>query len=57
MKRKLYIMPRTKVVKLEVQRLLASSQFDVPVNDPSNEIDAEEALSREDELSWDEYEE
>ena len=50
-------MPRTKVVKLEVQRLLASSQFDVPVNDPSNEIDAEEALSREDELSWDEYEE
>lgn len=57
MKRELYIMPRTKVVKLEVQRLLASSQFDVPINDPSNEIDAEEALSREDELSWDEYEE
>ena len=35
---------------MEMQRTLATSQFQSGVNDPTDEVDAEDALSRE--FSW-----
>lgn len=44
MKKKEYIKPHFIVVKITAQRLLAGSQFDTPVNDPDDVVDAGEAL-------------
>ena len=57
MEKKEYMMPRSVVVEIEVQRPLAESQFDAPVHDPSDEVDAGYALSRKNKFSWDEDEE
>lgn len=54
MEKKEYKMPRTVVVEIEVQRPLAESQFEAPVHDPSDEVDAGDALSRENKFFWDE---
>lgn len=58
MEKKSYMMPQTSVVEIEIQKLLTGSQYDVPVNDPSDEVDAGEALSRRRRSSmWDEDDE
>ena len=54
MEKKEYKMPRSVVVEIKVQQPLAESQFNAPVHDPSDEVDAEDALSRENRFSWDE---
>jgi hypothetical protein len=46
MEKKKYVIPQSVVVEISVQRLMTVSQFDAPVNDPSEEVNAEEALSR-----------
>ena len=53
MEKKEYKMPRSVVVEVKVQRPLAESQFDAPVHDPSEDVDAGDALSRENKFSWD----
>lgn len=57
MRKRLYMMPQTDMVEINIQRLLAGSQFDVPVNNPDDEVDAGEALSRGNHSIWDEDEE
>lgn len=47
MKKKIYTMPQMVVYRMEVQKTLATSGFQSVVNDPTDEIDAEDALSRE----------
>ena len=54
MEKKYYIKPRTVVVEIEVLRPLATSQFNTSVNPPSDEVDASDALSRDNSFSWDE---
>lgn len=44
MKKKEYIKPHFTVVKITAQELLAGSQFETPVYDPDDEVDAEDAL-------------
>jgi hypothetical protein len=44
MNKKSYIKPLLVVVKIDVQNFLATSQYDVPVNKPSDEVDAGDAL-------------
>jgi|GEM_PF-6606869 len=46
MDKKEYIKPRLIVIKIAAYRLMTGSQFDTPVNDPDEEVDAGEALSR-----------
>ena len=46
MDKKEYIKPRLTVIKIAAYRLITGSQFDTPVNDPDEEVDAGEALSR-----------
>jgi hypothetical protein len=57
MEKKSYMMPQTSVVEIEIQELLAGSQYDVPVNDPSDEVDAGEALSRRRDSMWEDCDE
>lgn len=57
MEKKLYMKPQTSVVEIEIQKLLTGSQYDVPVNDPDDEVDAGEALSRRRESMWDDDDE
>lgn len=47
MKKKIYTIPQVEVYKMEIQKTLAASQFQSGVNDPTDEVDAEDALSRE----------
>ena len=47
MKKKIYTMPQVEVYKMEMQRTLATSQFQSGVNAPTDEVDAGNALSRE----------
>ena len=56
MKKKIYTMPQTVVVKVEVQSPIVTSQFDVTVNDPIDEVDAGDALSRRNNSIWDDQE-
>jgi len=56
MRKRLYMMPQTDMVEINIQRLLAGSQFDVPVNNPDDEVDAGEALSRGNNSLWEEEE-
>ena len=44
MKKKIYTMPQVEVYKMEMQKTLAASQFQATVNDPTDEVDAEDAL-------------
>jgi len=46
MKKKDYIAPLSLTVKIEQQTLMAGSQFEAPVNPPTEEVEAEDALSR-----------
>ena len=46
MDKKEYIKPRLTVIKIAAYRLMTGSQFDTLVNDPDEEVDAGEALSR-----------
>lgn len=46
MDKKEYIKPRLTVIKIAAYRLMTGSQFDTPVNDPDEEVNAGEALSR-----------
>lgn len=57
MEKKEYKMPQSVVVEVKVQQPLAESQFNAPVHDPSDEVDAGYALSRKNKFSWDEDEE
>lgn len=57
MRKRLYMMPQSNVAEIKIQRLLSGSQFDVPVNNPDDEVDAGEALSRGNLSIWDEDEE
>ena len=52
MDKKEYIKPCYKVVKFTAHRLMTGSQFDVPVNNPNDEVDAGEALSRSHHSLW-----
>lgn len=52
MKKKIYTIPQVVVYRMEMQKTLATSDFHSIVNDPTDEIDAEEALSRE--ILWEE---
>ena len=52
MEKKPYMVPQTDVVRIKIQGILTSSQFDVPVNDPNDEVDAGEALSRSHHSLW-----
>lgn len=56
MEKKLYMVPQTNVVEIKRQRLLAESQFNIPVNNPDDEVDAGEALSRSAHPLWGEDE-
>ncbi len=47
MKKKIYTIPQVEVYKMEIQKTLAASQFQSAVNDPTDEVDAGNALSRE----------
>lgn len=57
MRKRLYMMPQSNVAEIKIQRLLSGSQFDVPVNNPDDEVDAGNALSRGNHSIWDEDEE
>lgn len=57
MEKKLYMMPQTNVVEIKTKVLLAGSQFDIPVSNPNDEVDAGNALSRGNHSIWDEDEE
>ena len=46
MDKKEYIKPHLTMIKIAAYRLMTGSQFDTPVNDPDEEVDAGEALSR-----------
>ena len=49
MDKKEYIKPHLTMIKIAAYRLMTGSQFDTPVNDPNDpdeEVDAGEALSR-----------
>ncbi len=46
MEKKYYIKPQAIVTKIHMEYPLATSQFDVPVNKPDDEVDAGDALSR-----------
>jgi hypothetical protein len=50
MKKKIYTIPQVEVYAMEMQKTLAASQFQTTVNGPTDEVDAEDALSRE--FSW-----
>ena len=47
-------MPQTNVVEIKTKGLLAGSQFDIPVSNPNDEVDAG---SRGNHSMWDEDEE
>ncbi len=57
MNKKEYIKPRLTVIKIAAHKLMTGSQFDTPVNNPNDEVDAGEALSRRKQSLWEEYEE
>ena len=42
------------MVKVDTQSPIVTSQFDVTVNDPEEDVDAGEALSRRNDFFWDE---
>ena len=44
MNKKEYIKPRLTVIKVTAYRLMVGSQFDTPVYDPDDEVDAGDAL-------------
>ena len=46
MDKKEYIKPHLTMIKIAAYRLMTGSQFDTPVNDPDEEVNAGEALSR-----------
>ncbi len=52
MEKKTYRTPHAIVVEIEMESPLAESQFDAPVHNPSDEVDAGDALSREDNYLW-----
>ena len=54
MDKKEYIKPRLNTIRIVAHRLMAGSQVDVPVNNPDDEVDAEDALSREYRSIWEE---
>ena len=51
------MIPQTNVVEIKTKGLLAGSQFDIPVSNPNDEVDAGNALSRGNHSIWDEDEE
>lgn len=44
MKKKIYTVPQVEVFKMDIQRTLAASEFHTLVNDPTEEVDADDAL-------------
>lgn len=52
MDKKEYIKPRLTVIKIAAHKLMTGSQFDTPVNNPNDEVDAGEALSRSHHSLW-----
>ena len=52
MKKKKYMIPQVEVYKMEMQKTLAVSQIQSAVNNPDNEVDAGNALSRD---TWWDY--
>ena len=52
MNKKEYIKPRLTVIKIAAHKLMTGSQFDTPVNNPNDEVDAGEALSRSHHSLW-----
>ncbi len=54
MEKKEYIKLHFNVVKITAHRIMAGSQFDTPVNNPDEEVDAGEALSRDFHSFWEE---
>ena len=44
MKKKEYIKPSFRVVKIATRRIMTGSQFDTPVHNPDDEVDAGDAL-------------
>lgn len=44
MRKRLYIVPQITVVAITTKCLLVGSQFDMSINNPEEEVDAEEAL-------------
>jgi hypothetical protein len=53
MRKRLYIVPQITMVRITTQHLLVESQFDISVNNPEEEVDAGEALSRKN-ILWEE---
>lgn len=47
MNKKNYIIPQVEAFEMEIQRPLAASQIQTTVNDPLEEVNAEDALARE----------
>ena len=54
MDKRTYLRPKTFLVEIEVQCPLADSQFNVSVYNPSDEVNAKDALSRDNISCWDE---
>ncbi len=52
MKKRIYTLPQVEVIEMEIQQTLATSQIQATVNNPTDEVDAGNALSRG--FDWDE---
>jgi hypothetical protein len=52
MRKRIYVVPHIIVVVIAERHLLAGSQYEVPANDPNEEVDAGEALSRKNFHLW-----
>jgi hypothetical protein len=57
MRKRIYVVPQIIVVVIAERHLLAGSQHEMPANDPEEEVDAGEALSRKNFYLWAEDEE